>query len=200
VRGSVAELPNAAELTRLAVLLAPGLVILGVRERFRAASQQPLKDRVIAFAVASAGYYAAVTPLFGVAWGVTLPMWLWNLLFYFLAPCAVAFAIVWIDGAEWFYKACARLHLRVAHHTPAAWDYAFSRQRKASYVWVKLNSGTEYRGVFGRDSFASTNAVERDLYIQEVWEMAADATWKKMEPERSVLLCGKDIRQIEFFR
>jgi hypothetical protein len=53
----------------------------------------------------------------------------------------------------------------------------------------------------GRSSFASSSTSERDLYLEEVWEMhGANKPWTRLEPVRGVLLCGKDIQRVEIFR
>lgn len=143
----MAELPSATELSNIATLLAPGLIILGIRTRFKEGAVPALKDRVIGYAVASAGYYAAVAPLFHVSWGVSLSAWFWGLCQFFAVPCLIGAAIVWFDQSEWFYRLCSKAGFRLAHHIPAAWDYAFSKVVKGTFVWVKLTNGTEYAGV-----------------------------------------------------
>lgn len=182
------------------MLLAPGLVILSIRARFKEGAVPALKDRLVSYAVASIAYYAAVAPLFYFKSGITLPSWLWASLHYFLVPCATASVIVVFDQREWFYRIADYFGLRLAHHIPAAWDYAFSKLNRGTFVWIKLNNGTEYAGKMGRHSFASSSTSERDLYLEEVWQINGDGEpWTRLEPPRSVLLCGKDIQRVEIF-
>jgi hypothetical protein len=194
------DFPTAKEVTSLAMLLAPGLLILGIRARFKEGAVPELKDRLVSYAVASTAYYAVVAPLFYVTSGVALPEWLWASLHYFLVPCTLGMAIVIFDQKEWFYKVSAHLGLRLAHHIPAAWDYAFSKLGRGTFIWVKLNNGTEYAGKMGRYSFASSSTAERDLYLEEVWTINEKGPWTRLEPVRGVLLCGKDIQRVEIFR
>jgi hypothetical protein len=196
----MAELPSAAELTKIATLLAPGLIILGIRTRFKEGAVPELKDRVASYGVASASYYAIVAPLFHLPWGPAVTPWVWGLLHYFLVPCLIGLSIVWFDQSEWFYKACEKAGFRLAHHIPAAWDYAFSQLRRGTFVWVRLNNGTEYAGKMGKFSFASSSTAERDLYLEEVWTIEDGRPWTLKEPKRGVLLCGKDIQRVEIFR
>ena len=117
---------------------------------------------------------------------------------YFLLPCFVAIAVVWFDQTEWLYRWSAKAGLRLSHHIPAAWDYAFSRVTKGTFVLVKLNDETLYAGKMANNSFASSRTDERDLYLEEVWNMDT-APWTPVQPKRAVLLCGKDIRWVEIF-
>ncbi|MCH2496878.1 MAG: DUF6338 family protein [Erythrobacter sp.] len=192
--------PSAKDITELAMLLAPGLIILGIRARFKEGAVPNLKDRAIAYAVTSTAYYAVVGPLFQVDAGVALSSWVWAWLHYVLVPLAIASLIVLFDQREWFYRLAHYFGFRLAHHIPAAWDYAFSKLNRGTFVWVKLNSGTEYAGKMGARSFASSSTAERDLYLEEVWQInEGDEPWTRMEPPRGVLLCGRDIQRIEIF-
>jgi hypothetical protein len=158
-----------------------------------------LKDKLLAYGVASSAYYAAAYPIFHAHNGVILWDWQWQLLQYFIMPCLVGVAVVFLDQSDLFYRICKLAGLRVSHHIPAAWDYAFSRVVKGTFVLVRLTDGTLYAGIMGRQSFASTAASERDVLIEQVWSIEEKGPWKVKEPKRSVLLCGRDIRWVEFF-
>lgn len=193
------ELPSASQITSVVALLAPGLIILVIRNRFKGGPVATLQDQLLAYAVASGAYYAAAFPLFHVQDGLVLPSWAWQLLQYFLLPAIVGVAIAFFDQSEAFYAACRRVGLRPTHHMPAAWDYAFSRIVQGTYVLVKLQDGTLYAGLMGKHSFASTATAERDLYLEQVWSIEEKGPWKLVKPKRGVLLCGRDIRWVEIF-
>jgi hypothetical protein len=53
------ELPTESQITSVVALLAPGLIILVIRNRFKGGPISTLQDQLLAFAVASAAYYAA---------------------------------------------------------------------------------------------------------------------------------------------
>ena len=194
------NLPEATEVTRVAGLLAPGLIILGIRSRFKKGPPKELKDSAIAYTVASAAYYAAAYPLFHANNGLEIYPWLWQLLQYFLFPAFIGLVIVFADQSDWFYSWARKFKLRFSHHIPAAWDYAFSNLVQGTFVLVKLRDGTQYAGVMGRGSFASSASEERDLFIEEVWSVPNHGPWQVVEPRRSVLLCGSDIKWVEIFR
>lgn len=182
------------------MLLAPGLIILGIRTRFKEGAVPDLKDRAVAYAFVSTAYYAVAGPLFHFQGGFALSPWLWSWGHYVFVPIVIALTIVVFDQKEWFYRIANHFGLRLAHHIPAAWDYAFSKLNEGTFVWVKLNSGTEYAGKMGARSFASSSTAERDLYLEEVWQInEGDQPWTPMKPTRGVLLCGKDIQRIEIF-
>ena len=191
---------SAKDVTELALLLAPGLIILAIRARFKEGAVPDIKERTIAYAVASTAYYAVIGPLFHVQTGVPLSSWVWAGLHYVLVPLAIAFLIVLFDQKEWLYRIAHHFDFRLAHHIPAAWDYAFSKLNRGTFVWVKLHSGTEYAGKMGARSFASSSTAERDLYLEEVWQINEEnKPWTRLEPFRGVLLCGRDIQRIEIF-
>ncbi|WP_210166306.1 hypothetical protein, partial [Shinella sp. DD12] len=58
------DIPSAAELTSLASLLSPGVIILWVRGRFKDTIPPKIGDQLISFALISVAYSAAVYPLF----------------------------------------------------------------------------------------------------------------------------------------
>ncbi|MXO66232.1 DUF6338 family protein [Altericroceibacterium endophyticum] len=195
------DLPSAEEVTNLAMLLAPGLIILGVRARFKDGNTPNLKEKFASYAVTSTAYYSIIAPLFYVNSGLLLPNWLWTIFHYFLAPSATALIIVFIDQKEWFYKIANHFGFRLAHHIPSAWDYAFSRLDSGTFIWIKLSNGTEYAGKMGEFSCASSNNSERDIYLEEVWTInEGKDPWTELFPKRGVLLCGKDIQRVEFFK
>ena len=195
----VAELPSAEEIKGLVSLLAPGLIIQALATRVRSGSVPELKDRLITYGVVSAAYYAVATPLFTWRNGVILDPWLLSLLEYAIAPAAVAIAYAYVVQYELDYKAAEKIGLHLAHHIPAAWDYTFEGIRRAVFLLVTLNDGTEVAGLYAGASFASSNKDERDLLLQELWDVEEGGGWKRSEPVRSVLLSGKDIRYIEIY-
>lgn len=194
----MADLPNIDELTKIASFLAPGFIILGIRARFRTGRAPELANGVIYYVLASSAYYAAAAPLFDVQWGLTIPRWLWSFLHYFLLPIIVGSLIVLIDQKEWFYKACEYFKLQLAHDVPTAWDFAWRSKRDPSYVIVRLNDGTKYYGTWTEKSFASGGSGgDRDVLLEDVWNVNEAGEWSCLEPRRSALICSKEVSWIE---
>ena len=90
--------------------------------------------------------------------------------------------------------------LQLAYHIPAAWDYTFDLIRSGAYLLVTLKDDTVVRGRYAGDSFSSTNKDERDLLLAQVWQADENGVWSEEAPERSILLCGGDIRHIEIYK
>ncbi|WP_156377342.1 MULTISPECIES: DUF6338 family protein [unclassified Sphingopyxis] len=195
----MAELPTTAEITNLASLLAPGLIISTIRIRAITGSIPDLKDRVITYGLISTGYFAAITPLFHVDAGLQVPHWLWSLLQYFIVPVIVGIAAAYAYQHKVSYRVAEYFRLHIAHHLPAAWDYAFESLSDSTYLLVTLQDGTQIGGKWARGSFASSSKEERDLLLFEMWQVpAGDSDWTPLNPPRAILICGKDIRHVEF--
>lgn len=193
----MADLPSANEINALAGLLAPGIVILWVRSRFKDITLPSISDRVMNYAIVSVAYNAATYPLFHAEGGLEIPAWLWKFLLYFLVPLLVAVVVVLFDRSEKFYAITKWLGLRPIHHEPTAWDYAY-RNREPSYVLVHLSDGSTAAGVWDEGSFASSTAGDRDLLLSRLWTVEKDGAWSPVEPPRSLLICGGSIRMVEF--
>lgn len=196
--GAMPDLPSASEITKLTSLLAPGLIILGVRYRFRDASPPGLSEKVFSYAIASVAYSAAANPIFHVHGGLPLPSWLWQLSFNILAPLIVGAFLAYVDQSEQFYRLTELAGLRPVHHTPTAWDFTF-RKRTPTFVLVHLMDGSEVAGAWVDGSFASSTAADRDVYIDQMWRVE-DGGWQLIDPPRSILICGGSIRMIEFIK
>lgn len=195
----MADLPTAMEITSLASLLAPGLIISTIRNRAITGSTPDIKERIVSYGVISVGYFAAVSPLFHVRDGVRLPVWFWMFLQYFGVPVCAGIVLAYLYQWRWSYRLAARFGLKLAHHIPAAWDYLFESIPAGTFILVKLTDGTEIPGRMGPDAFASSSKEERDLLIDELYEIDSQGAWNPVNPPRHILLCGKDIRHIEVY-
>jgi hypothetical protein len=193
-------IPEPSNIRELISLLAPGFVLLWARSRVFTGPTPSFQERLISYALASAAYFAAVSPLFSVSWGLPLPAWLWNVLHYFAVPLIIGFLIAYGEQWGWQYKVARWLGLRFSHHIPAAWDFTFSRVQISTFVLVTLSDGSQVAGLMSEASFASSSRDERDLLLEEVFVVTDQGAWEPAEPSRSILICGKDIRFVEIFR
>ena len=195
----MAGIPTVAEITSLASLLAPGLIISTIRARAMTGLIPDLKDRIITYGVISVGYFAAVTPLFHVDAGPELPRWLWSFLQYFFSPVLIGIAAAYAFQYKVSYRIASAARLHLVHHLPAAWDYAFQGLPDSTYLLVTLQDSTQIAGKWAAGSFASSNSEERDLLLSEMWQTGVgDEHWSPLTPPRAILICGKDIRHVEF--
>ena len=86
------------------------------------------------------------------------------------------------------------------HGIPTAWDYKFSKTRRSVWIQVTLKDDKKIRGIYGPQSFASSVAEERDLYLQKVVRVLKDGKWEHIERSEGVLIKGNEIKYIEFIR
>lgn len=192
---------DAENLKALISALAPGLIILGIRQRFIAGPEPSFQDRALAYAAVSALYYALSSPIAALLTGPgRLEPWALNALQYVLVPAATGVAAGFVVSNDMVGTALRKLHLAPVHHVPTSWDYALSRMQGENYLLVTLTDGTQVAGFYGQQSFASSSNSERDLLIESVWTVNGEEPWTEADPPRSVLLCGRDIRFIEFIR
>jgi Family of unknown function (DUF6338) len=195
----MADFPDSKQITDLLSLLAPGLIIATIRTRAISGSYPDYKDRLVAFGLISALYFAAVTPLFHADGGLALPPTLWRLLQYFILPVFVGLALAYEYQHRLTYRLAETAKLTLAHHLPAAWDYAFESLPAGTFVLVSLADGRTIPGKMTKNSFASSSKEERDLLLEELWAIDARGNWTRVDPPRSILICGKDIKLVEIF-
>lgn len=96
----------------------------------------------------------------------------------------VIIAIPGVSGAamgicnqrDYFRKALHHAGLTPAHSIPSAWDYKFSRAR-GEWLLVTLKNGTQFAGWWAGQSFASDERSERDLLIEQVFDIADSGPW-----------------------
>lgn len=84
--------------------------------------------------------------------------------------------------------------------TREAWNWVFRRQRRGAYVRIHLLEGPPILGKFDTQSFASSDAELRDLYIEELWSADTDGWFEEALPNSSdIWISGGQIASIEFF-
>lgn len=194
------ELPKADELQSLIAALAPGLIILGIRQWFIAGPPPTLQERAIAYAAVSAVYYAVANPLAAFMKGeIAVAAWVVDSGTYVLIPAVLGVIAAAGTKSDLTAKLFSRVGLQPVHHIPTAWDYAFSRLNSGTFILVTLSNGSQVGGLYGGASFASSSSAERDILIEEVWEVH-ESEWTQPATPRSILLCGRDVRTVEIMR
>lgn len=196
----MSEFPTVTEVVKLVSLLAPGLIISAIRARAITGSMPDLKDRLVAYAIISTAYFAVVHPMFHVQSGIVIPSWIADILQNFVIPTIVGICLAFVHQWEWAYRVSEFFGLKLAHHLPTGWDYLFDSLTEETMILVTLGDGSQVAGKMTRNSFASSSSEERDLFIQEVWQVPDDGSaWTPLTPARGILICGKDIRFVEVF-
>ena len=194
------DLLKASELKELVAALAPGLIILGIRQKFVAGPVPSLQDRAISYAAVSAVYYAIFHPSIVFLEGaVPIGKWGASALEYVIIPLIFGGLFGLATSLDVVTRLWTKVGIQPVHHVPTAWDYAFSRLQRGTYIIVTLTDGSHVAGIYGGGSFASSSKDERDVLIDDVWEVE-EGVWSRAAAPKSVLLCGKDIRTVELFK
>lgn len=119
---------------------------------------------------------------------------------FLIGPAIVGF----IFGAIWqnnlIRRAFLRIGLRVIHHIPNSWDYLFDSIREPSWILITLQDGQQIAGIFGTKSFASSDIAERDLYIEQVYKIQDDGSWKQDDLDKGIWLSRKEIKLLTLWR
>ena len=144
----------------------------------------------------------------------------WSWLIYLLFVRAGVLAQPWAAALAWFFvllispvafgvatgllsqraivrQLLARYGVYTVHPVPTAWDYVFSHST-GSWVLVTLADGSTIAGVFSARSFASSDAAERDLFLEQLYKVEDDGPWQPVPMNRGVWIRGEAIRAIEF--
>jgi hypothetical protein len=123
------------------------------------------------------------------AWGVII----------LLSPILLGFLAGYFGQKEYIRRFLQSIGLNPIHVVPTAWDYKFSNIRKAGWLLVTLQDGCVVAGLFGSKSFASSEAGERDLYIQEVYKISEEGPWAKIPQNEGIWISVSQIKHIEFW-
>jgi hypothetical protein len=67
-------------------------------------------------------------------------------------------------------------------------------------VLVTLADGSTVAGIFSARSFASSDAAERDLFLEQLYRVEDDGPWQPVPMNRGVWIRGEAIRAIEFLQ
>lgn len=179
------------------VLAVPGIVILYMRSQFLTGRMLSLTEGFIAYVTVSLVYYALALPAF--AWlqertGIAATA-LWFLIV--LVGPAIVGALLGLNVRKgWWQKMLRRFGISTVHPISAAWDWRFSGG-EACWVLAILKNGTRWAGYLGTNSFMSSDPAERDIYIQQVYELDSKNQWTPRDS--SVWIAHGEIQSLEFW-
>jgi uncharacterized protein DUF6338 len=125
-------------------------------------------------------------------WAAHLP---WVLVFLVI-PALLGVLAGIAAQRNWVGRLGHRFGLSPVHAMPTAWDWKFGL-REEVWTLVTLKDGTVFGGYCGSASFMSSDPAERDLHVQEVFELDENNTWR---PKLSGLYVAHgQISTIEFW-
>lgn len=182
----------------LVALLAPGFIIVFVRSKFLTGRMRTISEATMEFFVSSVVFYTLVIPF--------VPHIPWvnedrSLLLVLVLPAVFgtvlgAFAQLDLLSKLLNCKLLLWTGLKIAHPIPTSWDYVFANLKSAVWILVTLKSGERIFGLFGGQSFASSDLSQRDLYIEDI----RNEDWSPIEDDgrtRGIWLSEEEIRLVE---
>ena len=179
----------------------PGFIIVFVRSQLVSGRILPYPAGFLLYLTVSTIYWAVlflsadVLIVNRIWWdGATLGTLRWFVFLVFI-PVIVGAVTEVVSNKTILYKTLKKIRLNPIHPTPSAWDWTFSDLNE-QYIVVKLNNGSMFGGFLGADSFISSDPDERDLFIEEIFDIDEENNW--LTNGHGVYLTGRDISSIEF--
>lgn len=123
--------------------------------------------------------------------------WIFLLAITVVGATLLAIFIGGVKQRGFIERLFAKMKVNKIHPVPTAWDYYFSKQ-KESWIIVTLKNGKTIYGKFSNHSFASSDAEERDLYIEKTYNIKEDMTWVEDDKSNGILVTKDEVETIEF--
>lgn len=115
-----------------------------------------------------------------------------NLFIIFIAP--ILWTIIYVKFAK-----SNRFKKYILNPIRSPWDYFFE-QRKSYWIIVNLKNGEKIGGAYSENSFSSVYPHKEQLYLEELWELNDDGSFKKKKNRtKGVIILGDEIKSIEFY-
>ncbi|SFM50529.1 hypothetical protein SAMN05216573_102165 [Bradyrhizobium sp. Rc3b] len=181
--------------------IVPGMIITLVRAQFFTGRVRTLSENVVTYIALTVLYYGMAAPVVEYVLSIREPgrakifAWLGLII---LLPTAIGFAFGFLGQNDVFRRILQYFKINPVHAAPSAWDYAFARLRGDHFVMVTLSDGSTVSGVYGSHSFASSDPTERDLFLQEIYDVDSDS-WKKRSEQQAILIPSKEIKHVQIW-
>ena len=188
-----------SDISSILPLLLPGFIALGVRAQFIGGfSPSQSKENFVAYVAFSSVYNSLVVRFAKPEWITDSTFW-FLVIFIFLP--AFFGLLLGINVQRNFSRGVlTRIGIHTTHAFPTAWDWVFSRGVSEQLVLVTLKDGTQFSGLFGLESFASSIPNERDLYIQWLYDIDEEGNWFPVDEDgKGVLISASEISTVEFW-
>ncbi len=178
----------------------PGLVVLFVRSQFVTGAKFPQSAALLPYLAISVIYYAIAFPLIDFVVAIDEPIYAKILAWFslvFAGPAVLGLVLGINIQKDLFRRLLQRCGLNPVHVIPTAWDWKFGNMTE-QWVLVTLKDGTRFAGFCGSASFMSSDPAERDIYIQQVYDVDDDNNWSS-SGEKALLITADEVRTIEFW-
>ncbi len=193
-------LKNFDQLLAAMGLLVPGLVILFVRSQFVTDRRSSQSAALLSYLTVSLVYYAIALPFFDLGQVLyehdVADALLW---FAFILGGPVLLGLFLGINVQKnlllrFLKWCG---LNPVHAIPTAWDWKFGNMDE-EWVLVTLKDDTRFVGFCGQGSFISSDPTERDIYIEQIYDIDSENNWS-WPGRKGILIAPGEVRTIEFW-
>lgn len=180
--------------------IVPGFVFSAIRNQFVTGQERQGREQLVRYLTYSTLNYAVFSGvIYLVLENYPSPFIRAALWFTVILIGPASFGV--LSGASvqnnWIRRLLHRLRLYPVHVVPSAWDYKFGCM-EGQWVLVVLKNDTKFGGYCGGQSFASSIAGERDLYIEAVFDIDDANKWTPAN--KSLLITAGEIRTIEFWQ
>jgi hypothetical protein len=178
----------------------PGMVIAFVRAQFLTGRVRTLSESIVSYIALTVLYYGLAAPFveyvltFEEPGRAKIAAWLALII---LVPAIVGLILGALTQNDVFRRALQLLRINPVHVTPAAWDYTLARLRGDHFVMVTLSDGSTVGGIYGSHSFASSDPTERDLFLQEIYDVDG-GSWSKRSEHQAILIRPKKSNTSKF--
>ena len=205
------ELNSVSTVVLISLFILPGYMIKSILSTARPEK----KDRDAAYylsclfyslincAVWSWAYFLVSSWAFSKSSRHPILFWVYCLAITLIGALLLSLAIVllrYLKKSERLTKLFDKMDLNTVHPIPTAWDYCFSR-RQGNWVIVTLNDGSIVRGLFSSGSFASSEADERDMFIEDCYGFNQENNeWIENKSSDGVYISASQIKTIEFLK
>ena len=179
------------------LVVVPGFLIVFVRSQFVKGTLLPYPAGFFSYLTISVIYWLLLLSL-------TIPiMEVINSLSYKIKSLGFVIVLPVLVGAlagqfankQALYRVLRKLKFNPIHPVPSAWDYTFS-DFSEQFVLVRLKDGTSFGGLMGTNSFFSSDTGERDMFIEEIYEINEENVW--VPTGAGVFVSGGEMSTVEF--
>lgn len=199
--GAMPDLKSIQSIYLVLGFIVPGMIIAFVRAQFLTGRLRTLSESIVTYIALTVLYYGLAAPFveyvltFEEPGRAKIAAWLALII---VVPAIVGLVLGALAQNDVFRRLLQWLRINPVHVTPAAWDYTFARLRGDHFVMVTLSDGSTVGGIYGSHSFASSDPTERDLLLQEIYDVDS-GSWRKRPEHQAILIPSKEIKHVQIW-
>lgn len=184
----------------LAFLL-PGFIVSYIYSQFIGGQKKSPFNEILQYLALSSLYFGLTIP-FG-TWadaGKLASERVWTAFaFLVLGPIVLGTCLGLLAQKSVPQRLFKKIGVGIVHPIPTAWDWRFSDFKSGTFVLVTMTDGSKVAGLLDESAFASSDASERDIYIDDVWDFSEDGGWSPRGERQGILIFRSEMRYIEFW-